>query len=167
MKKLLIIALLAFLFTNAFAQDKLIFPNEDVIYSFETKNGKMMVLVKDKNNAYIQYRFGSENKIELEFPNERTAESWEQFAYNSYWRGGGKENSGMEIDNIQFMNNGYTYLVFRAYFAENEKNTAGIIVTDSKGKESRINGVSQTIKGCICNLENTGMIEKTDIGLSF
>ena len=141
--------------------------NEEVIYSFETKKGKKMVVVKNKNNAYIQYRFGSKGKIEMEFPAEKTKESWKQFKYNSYWRGGGKENAGMEIDNLQFTNKGYTYLIYRTYFAESEENSAGIIITDSNKKETRINGVPKTINGCICNLEDTGLIEKTDIGLSF
>ncbi len=99
--------------------------NEEIVYSFETKKGKKMVVVKDQNNAYIQYRFGSKKIVELEFPKERNIESWKQFKYNSYWRGGGKENSGMEIDNLYFENKGYQYLIYRTYFAENEKDSTG------------------------------------------
>lgn len=142
-------------------------PNEEVIYSFETKNGKKMTLVKDKNNQYIQYRFGSPNKIEMEFPKERTKESWKKFHYNSYWRGGGIQNAGMEIDNLSFNHNGYDYLLFRTYHAEGEVYTAGIIIKDQKGKETRIKGNYKTVKGCICNLEETKMIEREDIGLTF
>jgi len=141
--------------------------NEEVIYSFETKNGKKMTLVKDKNNQYIQYRFGSPNKIEMEFPKERTKESWKKFHYNSYWRGGGIQNAGMEIDNLSFNHNGYDYLLFRTYHAEGEVYTAGIIIKDKKGKETRIKGNYKTVKGCICNLEETKMIEREDIGLTF
>jgi hypothetical protein len=142
-------------------------PNEEVVYSFETKNGKRMSLVKDKKNGYIQYRFGSKNKVEMEFPAERTKESWKKFHYNSYMRGGGKDNAGMEIDNLLFKNNGYEYVLFRAYHSEGNDYSAGIIIKDSKGKESRVSGNYKTVKGCICNLEDTGMIEKEDIGLSF
>ncbi len=146
---------------------QLVQANEEIIYAFTTKNKKEVVVVKDTSNNYIKYRYGTRQHIELEFPAENTKESWNKFQYNSYWRGGGKENSGMEIDNLQFTNNGYTYLIYRTYFAENEKQAAGIIITDVKGKETRINGVPKSIKGCICNLEDTGLIEKTDIGLSF
>lgn len=142
-------------------------PNEEVIYSFETKNGKKMSLVKDKQNQYIQYRFGTKSKIEMEFPAERTKESWKKFHYNSYMRGGGKDNAGMEIDNLLFKNNGYEYVIFRTYHSEGEDFSAGIIIKDNKGKESRITGNYKTVKGCICNLEATEMIEKEDIGLSF
>ncbi|UQB68248.1 hypothetical protein [Epilithonimonas zeae] len=142
-------------------------PNEEIVYSFETKNGKKMALVKDKTNKYIQYRFGTKSKIEMEFPKERTKESWKQFHYNSYWRGGGVANAGMEIDNLQFFNNGVEYLLFRTYHAEGEVYSAGIIVTNKTKKTTRIIGNYKTVKGCICNLQDTGMIEIEDIGLSF
>ena len=161
------IFILLFLAIPFFCFSQYLKDNEEIVYYFQTKNNKKMFLIKDKNDAYIQYRFGTKDKIGMEFPKERTKENWKKFQYNSYWRGGGKENAGMEIDNIQFTINDYTYLIFRTYFAENEKNSAGIIITDSKGKETRINGNSKTITGCICNLEDTGLIEKTDIGLSF
>lgn len=164
MKKLLIILYLLVPLTF-WAQYLL--PNEEIIYSFETKNEKKMSLVKDKTNKYIQYRFGTKNKVEMEFPKERTKESWKQFHYNSYMRGGGKDNAGMEIDNLSFKNNGYEYLLFRTYHAEEEDFSAGIIITDSKQKETRITGNYKTVKGCICNLEDTGMIIKEDIGLRF
>ena len=142
-------------------------PNEEVIYSFDTKNGKKMHLVKDKNNKYIQYRFGKPDKIEFEFPKEKSLESWKRFRYNSYWRGGGTQNSGMEIDNLFFKNNGYEYILFRTYHSEGEIYSAGIIIKDRKGKQTKIFGNYKTVKGCICNLEDTKMIEKEDIGLSF
>ena len=141
--------------------------NEQIIYSFKTTNDKLMFLVKDKENKYIQYRFGTNNKIELEFPTKRNKESWKKFQYNYYLRGGGKENSGMEIGNLQFTKNGFNYLIFSTYFSENEKISAGIIITDSKKKEMRILGNTKTIAGCICNLEDSELIEKTDIELSF
>lgn len=142
-------------------------PNEEVIYSFETKNGKKMSLVKDKNNKYIQYRFGTPSKIEMEFPKERTKESWKKFHYNSYMRGGGIDNAAMEIENLLFTNNGYEYVIFRAYHSEGNDYSAGIVIKDSKGKETRITGNYKTVKGCICNLEETKMIEREDIGLTF
>ena len=164
MKKYIFI--LTFLIPATFWAQYLL-PNEEVVYSFETKNGKRMSLVKDKKNGYIQYRFGSKNKVEMEFPAERTKESWKKFHYNSYMRGGGKDNAGMEIDNLLFKNNGYEYVLFRAYHSEGNDYSAGIIIKDSKEKETRISGNYKTVKGCICNLEDTGMIEKEDIGLSF
>ncbi|HBV17211.1 hypothetical protein [Chryseobacterium carnipullorum] len=139
-------------------------PNEETIFSFDTKNGKKMSLVKDKKNGYIQYRLGSKNHVEMEFPNSRTKESWKQFTYSSYHRGGGKQNAGMDLNYLSFSNNNYKYQLFRTYYAEDGSYAAGITVTDSKGKETEISGVYKTIKGCMCNLEDTE-VKKEDFGL--
>jgi len=138
-------------------------PNEEVIYSFETKNGKKMSLVKDKQNQYIQYRFGNKNTVEMEFPKDRNKESWKQFTYSSYHRGGGKQNAGMDLNYLSFKNNNYTYLLFRTYSAEDDSFSTGITVTDSKGKETEITGIYKTFKGCLCNLDGTD-VKKEDFG---
>ncbi|UKB83584.1 hypothetical protein LF887_21660 [Chryseobacterium sp. MEBOG06] len=140
-------------------------PNEEIIYSFETKTGKKMALVKDKENEYIQYRFGIRDHIEMEFPKERTKESWKKFKYNSYLRGGGKQNSGMDLNYLSFTNNGYQYQLFKTYYAEDESYSTGITITDSTGKETNITGLYKTIKGCMCYLGDSGLIEKEDSGL--
>ncbi|KPE49559.1 hypothetical protein [Chryseobacterium indologenes] len=140
-------------------------PNEEIIYSFETGNGKKMTLVKDKQDEYIQYRFGSKNKIEMEFPPERNKESWKRFRYNSYYRGGGKQNAGMELNYLLFTNNGYSYKLYRTYQAEDESFSAGIIITDTKGKETDIESSYKTVKGCLCSLEDNKLIKKEDFGL--
>ncbi|MFC3159659.1 hypothetical protein SAMN05443633_11313 [Chryseobacterium arachidis] len=161
MKKLLLIIYL--LISLTFRAQHLL-PNEEVIYSFETKNGKKMTLVKDKNNKYIQYRFGTKNKIEMEFPKERNKESWKQFTYNSYHRGGGKQNAGMDLNYLLFKNNNYKYQIFRTYHAEDESFSTGITITDTNGKEIEITGLYKTQKGCMCYLEDTE-VKKEDFGL--
>ncbi|MDR6528966.1 hypothetical protein J2787_004407 [Chryseobacterium rhizosphaerae] len=140
-------------------------PNEEILYSFETKTGKKMALVKDKENEYIQYRFGSKDHIEMEFPAEKTKDSWKKFKYRSYMRGGGKQNAGMELNYLTFTNKEYQYQLFRTYYAEDNSYSTGITVTDTKGKETDINGIYKTIKGCMCHLEESGLIEKEDTGL--
>lgn len=160
------ISILTFLIPAIFWAQYLL-PNEEVIYSFETKNGKKMSLVKDKTNQYIQYRFGTKTKVEMAFPAEKTKESWKKFHYNSYMRGGGKDNAAMEIDNLLFTNNGFEYVIFKSYHSEGNDYATGIIIKDNQGKETRISGIYKTIKGCLCNLEKTGMIEIEDIGLRF
>jgi len=138
-------------------------PNEETVFSFQTKNGKIMSLVKDKKNEYIQYRFGSKDHVDMEFPSARNKESWKQFTYSSYHRGGGKQNAGMDLNYLTFTKNNYKYQLYRTYSAEDESFSTGITVTDSKGKETDITGVYKTIKGCMCNLEDTE-VKKEDFG---
>ncbi|MDM1554145.1 hypothetical protein PYS58_13870 [Chryseobacterium indologenes] len=162
MKKLLLLFALA-LPLSIWAQYLL--PNEEIIYSFETKNGKKMTLVKDKKEGYIQYRFGNKNTVEMEFPSTRTKDSWKQFSYRSYMRGGGKQNAGMELNYLSFSNNGYQYQLYKSYYAEDKSYSTGITVTDSKGKETDITGIYKTIKGCLCHLDESTLIVKEDSGL--
>ena len=140
-------------------------PNEEIIYSFETKAGKKMTLVKDKQDQYIQYRFGSKNHVDMEFPAERTQDSWKKFKYKSYMRGGGKQNAAMELSYLTFTNKDYQYQLYKTYYAEDGSYNTGITVTDNKGKETDIPGIYKTIKGCICNLQESTLIEKEDTGL--
>lgn len=129
--------------------------NEEVLYSFETGNRNKMVLVKDKNNEYIQYRFGTKNKIEIEFPAERSKESWKMFNYIFYMRGGGKANSAQEIANLGFTNNGFHYVIYSTYFSEKEEIATGILVTDMKNnKTSRIKGIVSSRRGTLFSLDS-------------
>lgn len=139
--------------------------NEEVVYSFDTKAGKKMLLVKDKGNEYIQYRFGTKDRVEMEFPLARDKDSWKQFKYKSYHRGGGKQNAGMDLEYLTFLNNGYTYTLFKSYYAEDGSFSTGVTVLNSKGKSTDINGIYKSIKGCLCNLEDIELIEKDDSGL--
>ena len=139
--------------------------NEELIYSFDTQSGKKMTLVKDKNDGYIQYRFGNKDHVEMVYPAEKTKDSWKKFRYRSYMRGGGKQNAGMELNYLTFTNNGYQYQVFRTYDAEDSSYATGITVTGSDGKETTINGIYKSIKGCMCHLEESDLIEKEDTGL--
>ncbi|REC62718.1 hypothetical protein DRF65_09770 [Chryseobacterium pennae] len=140
-------------------------PNEEIIYSFETKNGKKMTLVKDKKDEYIQYRFGNKTKVEMEFPAARTKDSWKQFSYRSYHRGGGKQNAGMDLSYLSFTNNNYQYQVYNSYYAEDASHSTGVTVTDNKGKETDIPGIYKSIKGNLNSLDESTLIVKENTGL--
>lgn len=157
-----LILLLSFIPTVLWSQ--YVKSNEEAIYSFDTKTGKKMVLVRDKDNQYIQYRFGSKDRVEMEFPAERNKESWKKFKYRSYHRGGGKQNAGMDLEYLTFLNNGYTYSLYKSYYAEDGSRSTGITVTNNKSKETDITGVYKSIKGCLCDLEDIGLVEKEDTG---
>ena len=66
----------AFLFFSlgTIAQQYLL-KNENVIFSFDTQSGKHVVLAKDKDNAYLVYRYGTTDSIEFEYP-EKNKDSW-------------------------------------------------------------------------------------------
>jgi len=154
-----------FLFSQALlAQVSYLLPNEQAIFSFETAKGKKVMLAKDKGNKYIIYRFGTKDKIELEYP-EKDKSSWNKFAYAEYHRGGGKANSGMDIENIIFINKGFQYVIYNNYHAGDdtipEGKNAGIAVLDPKTLKvlSDTEGIKKTVKGDWYDLKTEGLIK--------
>lgn len=143
-----------------------VLPNEEVIYSFETSKNKKMVLVKDKDNGYIQYRYGTPTKVELSFPKERTLESWNLFKYNTYNKTTNQNIEDIEIDNISFVNKQHEYLIYRTNFANGEEGSTGIIVK-KKGKGARIDGLLTSVNGSLSRLDETTQLKKEHIRLRF
>lgn len=158
-----IVTLLLIYSLDSYSQ-KLLLPNEEIIFSFKTYKGKTVLLAKDKANKYMVYRFGTEENAELEFPS-RNPESWKKFRYNFYFRGGGKQNLGLDIDNLKFVNNGYEYVLYTSYSAgdadENaeESYSIGINVRDEDGEETRILGDPKTQTGNLNGFRTNKLIK--------
>lgn len=149
MKKLIIILML-FWALPSLAQ--LIKKGESEIFRFKTKAGKTAIVCKGENESYLVYRFGTNGNIELEYPSELNESSWQLFTYSYYFRGGGKENAGLDLNYLTFTNNSYTYKLYQEYSAEDNSEAAGIIVTDKDLKETDIKAVKNSVKGSLIDL---------------
>jgi hypothetical protein len=161
MKKLTTLVLFI-CFLNAYSQ-KYVLANEKVIFSFQTQKGKMVSLVREKNNKYIVYRFGTKDTIELQYP-EMNSESWKKFKFCFYSRGGGKQNSAMDLNSIWFTKNGYEYLLYSRYHIGDEFSPEsfkiGIAVTNLETKkEVEISGNINTAVGSLHEFRTNGLIE--------
>lgn len=130
----------------------LIIENEKVLLSFQvSKSKKIMTLALSSNPEYIVYRFGSIDKIELEFPKDKN-NSWSQFTYSYYFRGGGPGNAGLDLNYLIFCNGDYTYTVYQEYSAEDDEQKVGIRIKNKKGEEFEIEGNSASIIGSLTDL---------------
>lgn len=132
---------------------------ENLIFSFQTeKSGKTVSLCTSKDNRYIVYRFGTKDNVELEFPQVKET-SWDQFTYSHYLRGGGADNSGLELDSLKFENNGYEYEVYQEYDATSGETLTGVRVTEqASGKVTDIRGAADTVIGYWYELRNNEKI---------
>lgn len=128
--------------------------NEKLVYHLKMKNGKQLSVCIDKDDKYIVYRYGSRNKIELEYPKEKDLSSFQKFEYSEYKRGGGIENSGMELKYLAFTNNGIKYVVYDTYFAEANKSSAGIKVIELQNKITDLKGLIKSRKGNLSDLKD-------------
>ncbi len=134
--------------------------DEEVLFSFDTSDSSktLSVCVSKTQPDYIVYRFGTKDKIELEFP-ENKSDSWSKFTYSYYLRGGGSENAGMDMNYLVFNNDGYEYKIYQEYTAIDEITQVGLKITDTVGnKETDIKGLSKSIEGGLINLRGNSKI---------
>lgn len=136
--------------------------NEETVFSFRTKNGKIAALCKDKKGQYLVYRFGTSAKTEMVFP-ALTASSWEAFKFSYYMRGGGPQNEGMDLNYVSFISKGYKYVLYDTYHAVGEKRKVGVKVIDLQTeKVTDIRGVVNSVKGNITQFRDNKRLEITD-----
>ena len=151
-----------FLPADGIAQVSYCLPNEAIIFSFSTKNGKRAVLVRDKANSYLVYRFGTAQKIEMEYP-DRTTNSWKSFKHSAYERGGGIQNEAMHLDYVYFTNNGYKYVLYQTYFVRGDQTGIGVrIIAAKTGKVVDVHGLTKTQHGSLGYFRETNFIEEGD-----
>lgn len=157
----LIFLVLLTLTTGAFGQS-LTLANEEVIFSFNTQNGKSVTLNKEKGNGYIIYRFGTKDNIEFEYP-IKSKSSWTDFKYSFYLRGGETQNEGMDLNYIYFTNKGFKYVICDTYFAVGNKLEIGIKIINLKtNKTTNIKGNRKTRKGTLVDFRDNNLLEIGD-----
>ncbi len=153
------IVFLFFYFVSIPIFSQFLSPTEALVYSFSTKSGKTMVLAKDKKDAYIVYRFGTKDKVELEVWDKTK----KQFKYSFYLRGGGKANEGMDLNYVYFTNNEFKYVIFDTYYAIKNQHNIGLRIIDLKtNKASIIKGMEKTRKGSLIDFRDNGLLDVGD-----
>ncbi len=161
MKKSIAILLSLFLSINAFAQfnNHLCKPNEEIVFAVQLKNLKWVSVCKEKNGHYIVYRFGTKSKIELQYPALLDSTSWQQFTFQGYVRGGGKQNAAMRFGYLNFYNNDINYEVYDLWNSDDDKEKCGVQVTLNK-KTIDMKGNVKSRKGSIIELVYEDKIKK-------
>jgi len=151
---------------NTEEEDKLamLHDNEKVLFSFKTNKGKIMNIILDKDEKYMAYRFGTEKKVELQFP-EKLVNTFEQFTYSYYFRGGGAMNMGLDLNYLSFNGETHQFVVYDEWSAgENEDEegaqSVGIKIIDlTTKKEIIIEGLSSTVNGSLIDFRDNGLIK--------
>jgi len=135
--------------------------NENLIFTFQTKKGKIVTICRDKNDEYIVYRFGTSEKVEMEYPENKDKSSFEKFEYSGWMRGGGVKNEGMRLDYLVFSVNNFKYIIYDTYFAVDDKSNIGIkVVNTQTNKTTDFKGVNKTRKGTLSDFRFDDSIKK-------
>lgn len=157
MKKILVILLI---FSSASVYSQLVKKGETELFRFKTSGGKTAVICTGDNETYIVYRFGTNSKVELTYPAALNSDSWHLFTYSYYYRGGGKENAGLDLNYLTFENNGYIYKLYQEYSAEDNSESAGILVTGANGADTDFKAVKNSVKGSLIDLRYNDKVKK-------
>src|SRR5690606_17484588 len=69
-------------------------------------------------------------------------------------RGGGTQNSAMDLTYLAFTNNGIKYVIYDTYFSEVDKLEAGIKVKESETNSTDLKGLTKSRKGKLSDLKD-------------
>ncbi len=133
--------------------------NEEVVYSFRTlEEQKVVSLCKNDKEDYIIFRYGTEENIEIEYP-DILDDSWNNFAYCYYLRGGGPDNEGLDLNFITFKSKEYSYILYEKYYATDDEHQYGmIIINNDNGNEKDMIGSSDSVIGTLINFRRDNKI---------
>ena len=121
---------------------------EEVIFGFSLKNSnKIVLLCYQKDDKYIVYRFGTKDKLELQYPSVLNAASWKAFRYSGYSRAG-VNNSPMEMHSLTFKNNHISYKIYEDWEGDHHESDAGIIVK-AESKKTKLVGNASSKNGSL------------------
>jgi hypothetical protein len=115
---------------------------EKLLFGFETKAGKTLLICLATDSSYIVYRYGAKGKVELEYPADKRVKPNDAFKYRWYSRGGGAANLAMHDGSLSFEINEIRYEVFDSWSSEDNARSVGVKVINLKTKkETVIKGV--------------------------
>jgi hypothetical protein len=128
-------------------------PGEEVIFGFSLKNSNKTVLICcQKGDKYIVYRYGTKEKVGLQYPAILNATSWKAFRYSGYSRKG-VGNSPMEMHSLTFTNNHIIYKIFEDWDGDHHDSDAGILI-QVNGKKTKLEGKASSKNGSLDLLQD-------------
>jgi hypothetical protein len=153
-QKITILLSVLFLYKPAYAQyDSLLCKsNEKTVFAFQLENNKWVSVSKEKNSKYLVYRFGNNDKIELQVPAILDTSSWSRFLFSGYNRGGGKENAAMHFGYLSFRNKETVYEVFELWNSEDDAEHCGLSVMIDGKNMTNLTGVLKSRHGNLLDL---------------
>ncbi len=137
---------------------------ETAIIAFKTTDGKYVTLALAKDKSYMAYRIGTKDKVEFEYPSEKTPDSFNQFKYAYFLRGGGAENEGMDLNHLYFEDDKYKYVLFDIFYASTDSHRIGLTITNKSNPEDikDIKGVLKTEIGSLTEFRTSKLISVTE-----
>jgi len=118
--------------------DNLARENEEIVFSFllDDQQNKRSTLCIDKSGEYLVFRFGASPSNVIEVTGMRQ-DTHKAFSYDYYFRGGGKENLGLDLNYLYFADASYQYDLFDEFDAVDESRSIGITIHSLADESSK------------------------------
>ena len=132
--------------------------NEINIFSFQSIANKTISLSLDTVSNILIFKNGAakENLIVVK---DALKDESPVFIYSYYFRGGGKDNAGLDLNYVRFNHENRDYELFDEFSAEDEAYAVGLRINDlGSGYEHAIEGKYESIRGSIIDFRWNEMI---------
>ncbi len=157
-KKYLLIFLLLPLISNA----QFLLGNEEIVLQFTTDGGKQVTIAKDKMDNYLIFRYGFTDQTKMEFPIDKN-NSWNQFCFSWWYRGGGLKNEGIDVNYLYFNIGNNRYVVYQEYTARSGITQFGLkVINEISGEIKDTKAKSKTIQGSLMPFRENDKIQEGD-----
>ncbi|MES2836271.1 MAG: hypothetical protein V4667_02015 [Bacteroidota bacterium] len=123
--------------------------HEEIIYSFVTSENKTVVIAFEKQQNYVVFRYGTNEKVEVEIRESKTTAE-KKFKYSFFKRGTPKHTNYLDLNYLNVNVGATQYVIFEDYIALGVEPEIGIIITDANiGDRKEIKGDLTTKKGSL------------------
>jgi len=107
-------------------------PSEVNVMSFDTEDGKEVHLTQDTVSNSLVFRYGTPSNWEIVFTDDLDDDE-AIFSSSGYFRGGGIDNAGLDLNYLHFNYDGYNYTLFDEWSAEGETHEHGVRIDATEG----------------------------------
>lgn len=139
--------------------------NEKEIFAFDLDedNKHISLSICEEQPDYMVFRITSNNKNQITYP-RRTKDSWSKFTYSYYFRGGGANNEGLDLNYLSFIIDNKTYKLYDEYSAVNDHTLVGLIIENIETEEKiDYRDISNSRKGSLIELRyNDKILHESD-----
>jgi hypothetical protein len=155
----LFVLIIVFLLTIVQTQGQ---SKHDVLIDFHTTHGHHITVLQLYNEKGLQFILRSKKGKSFIFPKQiNPNKNWSKFNYGYYFRPGGVENDGLDLNSLSFKMDDKIYVIYENYVAVGNEKEFGFKILNAKEVTlANYKGKFNTLKGSIIDLRYIDEIPK-------
>ena len=147
------IFLVLFFWTAGIYAQPVLRKNEKEVFSFTNIEDHWIIIALEKKERYLVVRYGSGDQVLWTYPKPKP-DSWQQFDYTWYLRGGGAGNVALDLNSFTFVRDSTSYEIYEEYSAADEYTWVGWRIQEKDKEIQDIRGRPKTVSGMMMTLRD-------------